>query len=208
MQAKFITLEGIDGAGKSSHVDWIAETLRGQGKDVLLSREPGGTALGEKLREILLSEPMGADSEAMLMFCARNEHLQSKILPALQAGTWVVCDRFADASYAYQGGGRGLPRGRIQQLEEWMREGAAGRAEPDATLLFDVPVEVARERMARAGRSLDRFEREGAQFYDRVRRVYLERAAAFPKRFRVIEGDRPFEEIRGVLSRILADLTA
>jgi dTMP kinase len=128
----------------------------------------------------------------------------------MEAGVWVVCDRFADASYAYQGGGRGLPRQRIQQLEEWLRNGAAGAGagEPDATLLFDVPVEVARERIARAGRSLDRFEREGAQFFDRVRRAYLERAAAFPKRFRVVEGNRPIEEIRGVLSRILADLSA
>lgn len=199
---KFITLEGIDGAGKSSHVEWIADFLRQRGKTVCPTREPGGTPLGEKLRDCLLSEPMRLETETLLMFAARQEHLKAVIIPALSRGEWVICDRYTDASYAYQGGGRGLPRERLAVLEQWVQ----GDHQPDLTLLFDAPCEVARQRIALAGRPLDRFEQEQAQFYDRVRHVYLTRAEHFSGRFRVVDGTLSIEEIRIQLARILTNL--
>lgn len=154
-RGRFITLEGVDGAGKSTHTAWIAEFLRGQGLEVVSTREPGGTPLGEKLRALVLTDPMGLDTETLLMFAARCEHLHQVIEPALARGAWVVCDRYTDATYAYQGGGRGLGAERVAALETWMQ---AGR--PDRTWLFDVPLAVARARLADA-REPDRFEREG-----------------------------------------------
>lgn len=199
MNGKFITFEGIDGAGKSSHVEWLADWLRGQGKTVQVTREPGGTPLGEKLRQLLLSEPMQLETESLLMFAARREHLAQLIEPALARGEWVVCDRFTDASYAYQGGGRGLDKTKLAALENWVH----GHLQPDLTLLFDLPLEVARERIATAERRLDRFEQEKADFHDRVRHAYLERASSHPGRIQVIQADRSLEEIRKTLEEII-----
>lgn len=195
MRGKFITFEGIDGAGKSSHVEWLASLLRDQGKAVHVTREPGGTELGEKLRELLLHKSMHLETETLLMFAARREHLAKVIEPALASGEWVVCDRFSDATYAYQGGGRGLDRAKLQQLEQWVH----GHLQPDLTLLFDLPLEVARERIALASRVLDRFEQERADFHERVRQAYLERAHSSPVRIRVIDAQQSIEKIRNLL---------
>lgn len=200
MKGKFITFEGIDGAGKSSHVEWLADLLRQRGLTVQVTREPGGTALGEKLRELLLNEPMHLETETLLMFAARREHLDKLIIPALNRGEWVVCDRFSDATYAYQGGGRGLDRSKCQQLEHWVH----ADVQPDLTLLFDLPLEVARERIALASRVLDRFEQERADFHERVRQAYHERAHSHPHRVRVIEANRPLDDIRKSLEDIIS----
>lgn len=198
MRGKFITFEGIDGAGKSSHVDWLADWLRAQGKTVRVTREPGGTPLGERLRELLLNEDMHLETETLLMFAARREHLAKLIEPALAAGEWVICDRFTDATWAYQGGGRGLERAKLNELEQWTH----GHLQPDLTLLFDLPLEVARERIALAGRHLDRFEQERADFHERVRLAYLDRAAACPARIQLIAADRALADIRKLLEEI------
>ncbi|MBX9694985.1 MAG: dTMP kinase, partial [Cyanobacteria bacterium] len=163
MRGKFITLEGIDGAGKSTHLARLVELLGERGKTVVQTREPGGTPLGEKLRELLLSEPMHLETEALLMFAARREHLAQVIVPALERGDWVVCDRFTDASFAYQGGGRGLAVAKLETLEAWVQEGL----NPDLTLLFDVPTDVALGRVKGMGRELDRFEQEKGEFFER-----------------------------------------
>ena len=202
MKSKFITFEGIDGAGKSSHVEWLAETLRQRGLVVVVTREPGGTELGEKLRSLLLSESMHLETETLLMFAARREHLAQVIEPALKRGEWVVCDRFTDATFAYQGGGRGLDRNKLQQLEHWVHE----NRQPDLTLLFDLPLDVARERIALASRVLDRFEQERADFHERVRQVYLDRAKNNPSRIRVIDGQETIENIRKSLEQIIASI--
>lgn len=202
MSGKFITFEGIDGAGKSSHVEWLADFLRKQGLTVQVTREPGGTPLGEKLRELLLHEPMHLETETLLMFAARREHLAQLIEPALERGEWVICDRFSDATYAYQGGGRGLDRAKCQALEHWVHE----HRQPDLTLLFDLPLDVARERIALAQRSLDRFEQERADFHERVRVAYQERAHSHPARIRVINADQPIETIRKTLEQIAPSL--
>src|SRR5436190_8110851 len=168
---RFITLEGIDGAGKSTHAAFIAARIDAQGRKVVATREPGGTALGEKLRLLLLNEPMTRETEALLMFAARREHLELVIRPALGRGDWVVCDRFTDATYAYQGGGHGVPFARIHELEQWVHEDC----KPDVTFLFDVPIGVSRARLdsaALAGRALDKFEREANAFFTRVRDAY------------------------------------
>lgn len=199
MKGKFITFEGIDGAGKSSHVEWLADWLRSQGKTVHVTREPGGTELGEKLRGLLLNEPMHLETETLLMFAARREHLAQLIEPALARGEWVVCDRFSDATYAYQGGGRGLDRAKFLTLEHWVHE----HVQPDLTLLFDLPLDVARERIARASRVLDRFEQERADFHERVRQAYLERAHANPGRMRTIDANHSREKIRAILEQIV-----
>lgn len=199
MKGKFITFEGIDGAGKSSHVEWLADWLRGQGKTVHVTREPGGTALGEKLRGLLLNADMHLETETLLMFAARREHLAQLIEPALARGEWVVCDRFSDASYAYQGGGRGLDRNKLHALEQWVH----GHLQPDLTLLFDLPLDVARERIALATRELDRFEQERVDFHERVRRAYLERASSHPERIRVVEADDTLDNIRVTLQQIV-----
>ncbi|HYO28028.1 MAG TPA: dTMP kinase [Azonexus sp.] len=202
MRGKFITFEGIDGAGKSSHVEWLASLLRDQGKVVHVTREPGGTELGEKLRELLLHKSMHLETETLLMFAARREHLAKVIEPALASGEWVVCDRFSDATYAYQGGGRGLDRAKLQQLEQWVH----GHLQPDLTLLFDLPLEVARERIALASRVLDRFEQERADFHERVRQAYLERAHSSPVRIRVIDAQQSIEKIRNLLEVIVSSI--
>lgn len=195
MRGKFITFEGIDGAGKSSHVEWLATFLRDKGNVVHVTREPGGTELGEKLRELLLHKSMHLETETLLMFAARREHLAKVIEPALANGEWVVCDRFSDATYAYQGGGRGLDRAKLQQLEHWVH----GHLQPDLTLLFDLPLDVARERIVLASRVLDRFEQERADFHERVRQAYLERAHSSPARIRVVDAQQSIETIRNLL---------
>ena len=202
MKGKFITFEGIDGAGKSSHVEWLAETLRQSGRVVHVTREPGGTELGEKLRELLLNEPMHLETETLLMFAARREHLARLIEPALARGEWVVCDRFSDATYAYQGGGRGLDRAKFLTLEHWVH----AHLQPDLTLLFDLPLDVARERIVLANRSLDRFEQERVDFHERVRLAYLERAHASPTRFRIIDANQSIDNIRKQLEQIIATI--
>ncbi len=205
MRGRFITLEGIDGAGKSTHVAWLASTLTARGRRVVATREPGGTALGEELRELLLKAPMTHESETLLMFAARREHLAQVIEPALARGDWVVCDRFTDATYAYQGGGHGVPVARIAELERFVHPDC----QPDLTLLFDVSLDVSRARLLRAqsaGRELDKFERERNDFFARVRDVYLERAARHPARFRVIDSSLPLEAVREALAAALAAL--
>ncbi|MDX9943710.1 MAG: dTMP kinase [Azonexus sp.] len=202
MRGKFITFEGIDGAGKSSHVDWLADFLRNHGKRVQVTREPGGTALGEKLRELLLKEAMHLETETLLMFAARREHLAKRIEPALMDGEWVICDRFSDATWAYQGGGRGLDKNKFHALEHWVHE----HLQPDLTLLFDLPLETARQRIVLANRVLDKFEQERADFHERVRQAYLERARANPSRIRVLNADQSLENIRKQLEVIALSL--
>lgn len=187
----FITLEGLDGAGKSTHVQWLVEQLRGFGIKVVATREPGGTELGEQLRKIVLDQAMHIKTETLLIFAARCEHIQTVIEPALASGSWVVCDRFTDASYAYQGGGRGLGPGPIAALEQWVHFDL----KPDRTWLFDVPLEIARARLART-RDLDRFEQEDAVFFERIRRAYHERAEQDPQRLHIIDSTRPIDAIR------------
>ncbi|MDR5171455.1 dTMP kinase [Methylobacillus flagellatus] len=191
MRGKFITLEGMDGAGKSSHIESIISALRARGLEVVSTREPGGTQLGEKLRELLLHERMHAETETLLMFAARREHIAEVIEPALARGAWVVSDRFTDASFAYQCGGRGVPREKVEALEAWVQQDL----QPDLTLLFDVPVEVSVARLA-AAREPDKFERESAEFFRRIRNGYLARAEAQPQRFRLVDGNRPLDDVR------------
>ena len=197
---KFITFEGIDGAGKSTHIATVVDWLSARGLEVVSTREPGGTPLGEKLRELLLHEPMHLETEALLMFAARREHLALVIDPALARGAWVVCDRFSDATYAYQGGGRGLDKEKFAALERWVH----GHLQPDLTFLFDLPPEVACERIARQGRELDRFEQERADFHLRVRQAYLERAVEAPQRIRVINAGQGQDEIKRVVEGIVS----
>jgi dTMP kinase len=199
-RGKFITLEGIDGAGKSTHVGGIADFLRGRGKDIVVTREPGGTPLGEKLRTLLLSRTMDIDTEALLMFAARREHIAQVIAPALAAGSWVVSERFTDATYAYQGAGRGMARDRIAALEHWVH----GGLQPDLTLVFDTPVEVALARLAKDRG--DRFELESGAFFERVRAAYLERAAAEPRRMKVVQSERSLPEVKKDVEDIVSTL--
>jgi len=197
VRGKFITLEGVDGAGKSTFIPFVESRLRAKAGDVLVTREPGGTALGEQLRQLLLHHSMSAETETLLMFAARREHVVRLIEPALSAGRWVLCDRFTDATFAYQGAGRGVPESHLTQLEAWIQ----GGVQPDLTLLFDLPVEVASERRA-ASRTPDRFEAEQMEFFSRVRSGYLRRAAQDPARFRVIDSSAPIERIEQQLSEI------
>ena len=187
----FLTLEGVDGAGKSTHVQWLVEQLTERGVKVVCTREPGGTELGEKLRALLLHEPMSLECETLLMFASRAEHLQAVIEPALRAGQWVVCDRFTDATFAYQGGGRELGVERIAALERWVHPAL----QPDCTWLFDVPLAVARERLDRT-REQDRFEQEAAAFFERTRAVYLARAQQEPFRIQRVDATQSIEHIR------------
>ncbi len=199
----FITLEGLDGAGKSTHIDWLVQQLESRGLQVVSTREPGGTELGERLRQLLLTHPMHLKTETLLMFAARCEHIAQVIEPALAAGRWVVCDRFTDASYAYQGGGREMGSGSIAILEDWVQ----GGLQPDRTWLFDVPLEVARERLSRT-RELDRFEREGPAFFERTRQAYHQRASEHPDRVRVIDSTLTLDAIRANLARDIDALLA
>jgi dTMP kinase len=201
-RGKFITLEGIDGAGKSTHLAGLGAMLRARGKDVVVTREPGGTALGEALRGLLLEQPMHVDTETLLMLAARREHLAQVIVPALEGGRWVLCDRFTDATYAYQGGGRGVAPERISVLERWVDAGTA----PDLTLVFDVPAEVARKRRASSPGRPDRFEREDPAFFERVRAVDLERARAEPRRIRIVDGDQSPDDVKKQLEDMISDI--
>jgi dTMP kinase len=198
MTGRFITFEGIDGAGKSTHLAWAAERLRARGLRVVVTREPGGTPLAERLRELLLHEPMTLDTETLLAFAARREHLEGLIRPALARGEWVVCDRFTDSTFAYQGGGRGVPLSRIEALEDWVHRGL----QPDRTYLFDLPAEVAAQRRASA-RAADRFEAEDPAFFGRVRESYLQRMRAQPARFLRVDALEPVDAVRTALGRDL-----
>jgi dTMP kinase len=201
-RGRFVTLEGVDGAGKSTHVSWIAERLRAPGRSVYVTREPGGTPLAERLRELVLTEPMGAIAETMLMFAARADHVLREIEPALAGGTWVLCDRFTDATFAYQGGGKGVAAELIAHLVQVSHNGLL----PDRTLVFDCPYEVSRERMSRASRSPDRFEREDQQFFERVRQAYLGLARADPERIRVIDAAGPVESVKKEVEEAILDI--
>ena len=196
---KFITFEGVDGAGKSTHLAWFADALRQRGIDVIVTREPGGTPLGEQLREMLLNQSMSIATEAMLMFAARIEHVEQVIRPALNAGKWVISDRFSDASFAYQGAGRGMDWEKLRQLETWVA------LVPDLTLFFDVPVEVARQRLAN-NVSLDRFEQEQSEFFERVRSGYHRRVAENPERFAVIDAAQTLASVQLQLTVILESI--
>jgi dTMP kinase len=198
MKGLFITLEGVDGAGKSSHVEWLAGHFRDRGRSVVFTREPGGTPLGEKLREIVLHDAMHPETEALVMFAARREHIEQVIRPALARGEVVISDRFTDASFAYQCGGRGLPETRLEILENWVQ----GDLQPDLTLLFDVPGEIAQARLG-AAREPDRFEREKLDFHARVREAYLRRVARYPERIRVVDGSGTIDEVRARLAALL-----
>jgi len=195
----FITLEGGEGAGKSTQLAVLCEWLCARGVPLIQTREPGGTALGEQLRSLLLSERMGSDTELLLMFAARAEHLQQVIRPALARGTWVVCDRFTDATYAYQGGGRGIADARIAVLETWVQ----GDLQPDLTLLLDVPVAQGLQRIQQRA-ALDRFEQEQQAFFEAVRGAYLARAASAPARYRVIDASGTVAEVSARLRAVLA----
>ena len=202
-QGRFITLEGIDGAGKSTHLSFIADLLTRRGVSVRVTREPGGTRLGEKLRELLLDpeQTVHPDTETLLLFAARQEHLHSVIRPALAAGQCVVCDRFTDATFAYQGWGRGIPLTKLETLESWVQ----GQLQPDLTLYFDVPIEVARERIE-ATRTRDRFEQEQQAFFERVRSGYLDLAARHAQRIRILDSQRPLADVQKDLEDIILKL--
>lgn len=201
MTVKFITLEGMDGAGKSTHIPSIIEMLKARGHEVVSTREPGGTPLGERLRELLLHESMHAETETLLMFAARREHIANVIKPALERGAFVLSDRFTDASFAYQSGAKGVPANKVEILEQWVQEDL----QPDMTLLFDVPVEVSIARLAGA-RSPDKFERESAEFFTKIRNAYLQRASQNPQRFRVIDASKPLEEVAKAVKDIIATI--
>jgi dTMP kinase len=201
-RGRFISLEGIDGAGKSTQHAWLVEYLRGRGHRVVATREPGGTPLGEKLRALLLAEPMHLETEALLMFAARREHLAQVIEPALGRGDWVVCDRFADASFAYQGGGRGLDWKKLKELAHWV----LGDMQPDLTLIFDAPVAVAQQRLRTASGKPDRFEQEEEAFFERVRAAYLRIATENPHRVRLIDATQMPKTINKVLEDMLGTL--
>lgn len=207
MNGKFISLEGIEGAGKSTQMAFIADYLQSKNIDVVLTREPGGTELGEQVRDLLLTprdEKMVDDAELLLMFAARVQHLQQKILPALNNGQWVISDRFVDATFAYQGGGRGIDAGRIQSLADWSLQGVS----TDLTFLFDLPVAVGQERVTSRGHAKDRFELEKHSFFDKVRDAYLQAASAQPARIKVIDAAQPVNHIQDQLRAHIDQLLA
>ncbi|PTB16918.1 dTMP kinase [Trinickia symbiotica] len=204
-RGKFITFEGIDGAGKTTHLAWfrdrLEEKLDASGRAVIVTREPGGTPLGESLRELLLHRRMDLETEALLMFASRREHLAQVIEPALTRGDWVLSDRFSDATFAYQGGGRGLPRDKLETLERWVQ----GGFQPDLTVLFDVPPQTASKRRS-AVRSPDKFESETEAFFERTRAEYLRRADEAPYRFAIIDATQSIERIRKTLDELIATM--
>ena len=207
MNGKFISLEGIEGAGKSTQMAFIADYLQSKHIDVVLTREPGGTELGEQVRDLLLTpryEKMVDDAELLLMFAARVQHLQQKILPALNNGQWVISDRFVDATFAYQGGGRGIDADRIQSLADWSLQGVS----TDLTFLFDLPVAVGQERVTSRGHAKDRFELEKHSFFDKVRDAYLQAASAQPARIKVIDAAQPVNHIQDQLRAHIDQLLA
>lgn len=202
MSGKFISIEGIEGAGKSTQLQFVAEFLRAHGKQVVVTREPGGTPLGEEIREVLLKSTkraMAQDTELLLMFAARAEHLQQLILPALKRGDWVISDRFVDATFAYQGGGRGIDNKRICELADWTLQGCHA----DVTFLFDLPVALGQTRVEQRQQQKDRFEQEKKAFFERVRDCYLTRAEAEPQRIKLIDASQPIEAIRQQLKQQL-----
>jgi dTMP kinase len=201
-RGRFVTLEGVDGAGKSSHVAWIAERLRAHGRSVQVTREPGGTPLAERLRELVLREPMDPIAETMLLFAARSDHVRREIEPALSRGTWVLCDRFTDATFAYQGGGKGVAVELIAHLAQVSHDGLM----PDRTLVFDCPYEVSQERLSRAARTPDRFEREDREFFGRVRQAYLALARTDPERIRVVDASGTQDEIKVLLEQEISGI--
>jgi len=194
-RGKFVTLEGVDGSGKSTHSAFVEDLLKRAGHRVLRTREPGGTPLAEALRGLVLESPMDGVCEVLLMFAARADHVRTVIRPALEAGTWVVCDRFTDATLAYQGGGKGVQAALIRDLADATHRNLW----PDLTLLFDCPFEVASARLKDMGRSMDRFEREGREFFERVRSAYLDAAAAAPGRIRLIDASKPIEQVKKMI---------
>lgn len=200
-RGRFISFEGIDGAGKSTQHAWLVDYLRRQGHTVVATREPGGTPLGEKLRALLLAEPMHLETEALLMFAARREHVAQVIEPALARGEWVVCDRFVDASFAYQGGGRGLSWKKLDELATWV----LGDLRPDLTLIFDAPVAIAQQRLHAATSQPDRFEQEQSVFFERVRAAYLRIAAENPARVRLIDATSTEVSINKLLENIVCN---
>ena len=200
-KGKFITIDGVEGAGKSTQIKFICDYLEAKGVNVVLTREPGGTDLGEKIRELLLStttKSMHADSELLLMFAARNEHIHHKIIPALEKGDWVLSDRFTDASYAYQGGGRGLDIERIEYLEHWVLKGFT----PDMTLLLDIPVDLGMSRVESRGEK-DRIELEELDFFERVRQAYIDRSDKYPQRIKLIDSSKSREHTSAQIEKIL-----
>ena len=205
-KGRFVTFEGGEGAGKSTNLEYVREHLAAAGIPLLLTREPGGTALGEQIRTLLLTPDnrgMSSDAELLLMFAARAEHLHRVIIPALQRGTWVLCDRFTDATYAYQGGGRGIPSARIAALEDWVQ----GGLQPDMTILFDLPVATGMQRAGQRG-ELDRFEQEQISFFEAVRANYRDRARQHPRRFRVVDAALELDAVRRQLDAVLDELLA
>src|SRR5471030_1871487 len=197
-RGKFITFEGIDGAGKSTHIGFVSDYIKARVYALIASREPGGTPLGEKLRDLVLHEKMHRETEALLMFASRREHIAQVIEPALARGDWVISARFTDASFAYQGAGRGMDLRKMEALEQWVHPDL----QPDLTFLFDVPLDVARARLD-APRSLDKFEQEQADFLLATRSEHLRRAAQFPQRFRVIDSTQTIAQIQLQLVAIL-----
>lgn len=202
MQGRFITFEGIDGAGKSTQHAWLVDHLRASGHEVIATREPGGTPLGEQLRKLLLTEPMHLETEALLMFAARREHIAQVIEPALARGAWVVCDRFVDASFAYQGGGRGLAWEKIASLRDW----TLGNLQPNRTFIFDIPVATAQERLAKTGNQPDRFEQEQTAFFERVRAAYHRIATENPHRVILIDANQPPDIINKLLEKSISTI--
>jgi len=206
MRGKFITLEGSEGSGKSTNLAYIRDRLVEQGIDLIVTREPGGTALGEAIRALLLDHrntAMCSDTELLLMFAARAQHLAELIIPALDAGKWVLCDRFTDATYAYQGAGRGIANERIALLEQWVQ----GELRPDLTLFLDLPVSLGLERASNRGEP-DRFEREKLEFFERVREGYLAQARQAPQRYQVIDASCPLEQVQQQINSVLNDALA
>jgi dTMP kinase len=203
--AKFITLEGIDGAGKTTQLESLVAWLRGKRVTTVVTREPGGTPLGEQLRAMLLDNAMcmHPETEALLMFAARREHLDKVIIPALAQGSWVVSDRFTDASFAYQGGGRGLKWEKLEALESWTQD----MLQPDLTIYFDLPAELGQQRVS-AIKARDRFEQERLDFHQRVREAYLMRAGQFPQRIHVIDARQPVDAVKAAVEQLLTNLFA
>ena len=201
-RGRFITLEGVDGAGKSTHIPWIAERLSAGGREVVLTREPGGTPLAEKLRARVLAKAMDPLAETELMFQARADHVQKVIAPALARGAWVLCDRFTDSTIAYQGAGKGVPRSRIDELARTAHPGL----QPDLTLLFDATHAVSSHRLAASGRKLDRFEAEGQGFFERVRAAYRQLAEKEPGRVHLIDGTKSPDEVKAEIEKIIATI--
>jgi len=206
MTAKFISIEGIEGAGKSTQLAFIQQFLSESGKNVRVTREPGGTELGEQIRSLLLtpsSIPMAVDTELLLMFAARAEHIHQLIKPLLADDVWVISDRFIDATFAYQGGGRGISQQRITELADWTLQGL----QPDLTFVFDLPVEIGQQRVIKRNEAIDRFEQEKVDFFEKIRACYLQRAEAEPDRIKVIDASQSIEDIQIQLSSILKQIT-